>query len=159
LNRYETFSLNIFLNFLFIFHLMLRHALVAPSRSLCRFQPWFRDLRSNQSVDFQISLQSLYSLRGLEIITGLVIFCLNISNILCISNAVTTPWTSYAYKATQKVYIYRIGNPCLSMWKFFLFPGIVVLVTHSGAPYRRLNYCQLLVKYVYVAFVQFLDWL
>ena len=91
-----------------------------------------------------------------KIITGLDIFCLNRSNILRITHAVTIPWTLYAYKATHKVYIY-IYTGWARMWEFFLFPGHMVLVSHSGAPYRRLNHYQLLVKYVYVAFVQFLD--
>ena len=123
------------LNFLFIFHLMLRHAVVAPSRSLCRFHIRFiPSSRFYAQVNLSISKsppQSLYSLRGLDIITGFDIFCLNRSNILCIIYAVITPWTSYAYKATHKVYTYRIGNLCPDMWEFSLFPGHVVLFTHT----------------------------
>ena len=136
MKRHGSFSLNTYLNFLFIFHLMLRHAVVAPSRSLCRFH--IRFIPSSgfyAQVNLSISKsppQSLYSLRGLDLITGLDIFCLNRSNILRIIYAVITPWTSYAYKATHKVYTYRIGNLCPGMWEFSLFPGHVVLVTHSG---------------------------
>ena len=111
-------------------------------KSICRFPDLFP--------------QSLYALRGLDLITGLGIFCLNRSNILRIIYAVMTPWTSYAYKATHKVYTYRIGNLCPGMWEFSLFPGHVVLVTHSGVHFGTVHN-QFLVKYVYVTFVQFLD--
>ena len=135
--------------------------MVALSRSVCRFH--IRFIPSSgicALINLSISKsppQSLYSLRGVEIFKGLDIFCLNRSNILCITHAVTIPWTLYAYKATHKVYLYRLGNLCPGMWEFFLFPEHMVLITHSEDPYRRLRHYQLLVKYVYVAFVQFLD--
>ena len=164
MKRHGSFSLNIYLNFPFVFHLLFRHVVVALSRSVCRFHIRFIPSSGIYAlINLSISKsppQSLYSLRGLDnnhIITGLDIFCLNRSNILRITHAVTIPWTLYAYKATHKVYIYRLGNLCPGMWEFFLFPGHMVLVAYSGAPYRRLNHYQLLVKYVYVAFVQFLD--
>ena len=128
---------------------MLRHVVVAPSRSLCRFHFSFIPSSGIYAlINLSISKsppQSLYSLRGLDLITGLDIFCLNRSNILHITHAVITPWTSYAYKATHKVYIYRMGNLCPGMWEFSLFPGHVVLVTHSGVHFGTV-YNQFLVN-------------